>query len=311
MDPTFLTDHPIVEVEEDLQIIPTELYYSHRVRAHEKALQRGLLHTPFDLCSENEVLNRHALFKTKTPNRTMGQDSGTGVDDQRGINGETLNAIELVLRGSANDKGPLLAVSDALAREGLHYLFHVVARLGSKDIVELMLEAGMDVNTQDQNGATPLIAACRGGHADIRVGLSSFHWLLMYEDSDVSWILEKMRSIHNSVVMDSVMAEPFDLLEHGLRLRWSPVHFAVEVRNMTVTKALLDAGASVRAGNTTPFNIAVATHCPEMTKLLLAHGMPEWQRTPFLYIGEVSTFKLLLLHGDQRRRNLYDTDLKF
>ena len=316
-DATLLTNHPIVQVEEDLQKFPTELYYSHCVREHEKARQRVLLQTTFDLCSESEALKRHALFKT-----TMGQDSGTGVNDQRGIDGETLNAIKLVLRGSASDKRPLLAVSDALAREGLHNLLHVTARLGLKDIVEMLLEAGMDVNTRDQLGATPLIAACRGGQADIvsllmdrgadpwnrqRGGLSSFHWLMMFEDSEVSWVLERMRSTHNSMVMDSVMAEPLDLLEHGLRLRWSPIHFAVEVRNMTVTKALLDAGASTRAGDTTPLNIAVANHCPEMTKLLLAHGMPEWQRTPFLHIGEVSTFKLLLLHGDQRRRNLYDT----
>lgn len=129
-----------------------------------------------------------------------------------------------------------------------------------------------------------------------RDGISSFHWLMMFEDSEVSWVLEKMRSIHNTMVMDSVMAEPLDLLKHGLRLRWSPVHFAVEVRNMTVTKALLDAGASTKAGNTTPLNIAVAKHGPEITKLFLAHGMPSWQITPFLQIGEVSTFELLLLH---------------
>ena len=320
-DATLLTNHPIVQVEEDLQKIPMELYYSHRVRENEKALQRALLHTPFDLCLEGEVLKRHALFKTKTLDGTMRQDSGTGVDDHLGIDSDTLNAIKTVLQDPASDKRPL-AVSDALADEGLHHLLHVAARLGLKDIVEMLLEAGMDVNTRDQVGATPLIAACRGGQADIvsllmdhgadpwnrqRGGLSSFHWLMMFEDSEVSWVLERMRSIHNSMVMDSVMAEPLDLLEHGLRLRWSPVHFAVEVRNMTVTKALLDAGASIRAGNTTPLNIAVANHCPEMTKLLLAHGMPEWQRTPFLHIGEVSTFKLLLLHGDQRRRNLYDT----
>lgn len=83
------------------------------------------------------------------------------------------------------------------------------------------------------------------------------------------------------MAMDSVMAEPLVLLEHGLGLRWSPIHFAVEVRNMNVTKALLDAGASVRVGNTTPLNIAVANQCPEMTRLLLAYGMPEFQRTPF------------------------------
>ncbi|KAI4262924.1 MAG: hypothetical protein L6R42_001903 [Xanthoria sp. 1 TBL-2021] len=129
----------------------------------------------------------------------------------------------------------------------------------------------------------------------------------MFEDDEIPSVLEKMRSTHNSMVMDAVVLEPVGLLEHGLRLRWSPVHFAVEVRNIAVTKALLDAGASITAGDTTPLNIAVANHCPEMTEFLLAHGMPSWQRTPFLHIGEVSTFKLLLLHGDHRRQNFHET----
>lgn len=190
MDATLLTDHPIVQVEEDLQKVPTELYYSHRVREYEKALHRGFLQMPFNLCLKTEVLKRHDRFKTKTPHSTMGQDSDTGVDDQRGIDGDTLNAIKLVLRGSASDKRPLLAVSDALDREEPHHLFHVAARLGLKDIVERMLDADMDASTEDLNGATPLIVACRGVHADIvsllmdrgvgpwnrqRNGISSFH----------------------------------------------------------------------------------------------------------------------------------------
>ncbi|KAL8893581.1 MAG: hypothetical protein Q9192_005126 [Flavoplaca navasiana] len=314
-DGMLLTKHPIAQVEENLQKISQRNFITPIAFAStKKRFKEG--------CFMRHLIFRQALFKTKALHGTIGQGKGTDVDNQLDIDGDTLNAIKTVLQDTASDKRPLLAISHALANEGLHHLLHVAARLGLKDIIEMTLEAGVDANTEDQDGATPLIAACRGGHADIvsllmdrgadpwnrqRGGLSSFHWLMMFEDSEVSWVLEKIRSTHNSMVMESVMAEPLDLLEHGLRLRWSPVHFAVEVRNMTVTKALLDAGTSIRAGNTTPLNIAVANHCPEMTKLLLAHGMPNWQRTPFLHIGEVSTFKLLLLHGDQRRRNLYDT----
>ncbi|KAL8865132.1 MAG: hypothetical protein Q9174_007055, partial [Haloplaca sp. 1 TL-2023] len=270
----------------------------------------------------SEVLKKDAVFKAKMTSLTVSDDGSINVNDQRAVHDETLIAIKSVLQNLGRDQRPLLAVSDTLAREGLYHLFHVAARLGLKDVVEMMLEANVDVNTKDQNRVTPLNAACRGGYGDIVSllmdhgadpwireggGLSSFHWLMMFDDSEVSRVLEKMKWTHNSMVMDSVVVEPFDLLQHGLRLRWSPVHFAVEVRNVTVTKALLGAGASITAGDTTPLNIAVANHCPEMTKLLLAHGMPSWQRTPFLHIGRISTFKLLLLHGDQRRRNLYDT----
>ena len=313
-DTTLRIDHPIVQIEADLQQIPDELYYSHRIRKHEKVLQRVLLNTLFDIHSGTEVLKKNARFKAITIGRTIDADSVVDAD--------TVDAIAMSLRYSSKDKLPLLAISDAFDGEGLHQLFHAAARLGLKDIVEMILEAGVDVNSRDDNSATPLIAACRGGHADIVCllmdhgadpwirqmdDLSSFHWLIMFEDNEVLPLLEKLRSTHNSMVMDAVVSEPLDLLSHGLRLRWSPVHFAVEARNMTVTKALLGAGASIKAGDTTPLNIAVANHCPEMTKLLLAHGMPSWQRTPFLHIGGVSTFKLLLLHRNHRRQRLYET----
>lgn len=308
---TLLADHPIIQVEIDLQKLPNELYYSHRVRRHEKAIQRMLLKTKFDLYLGAEVLKKDAVFERMTTDVTTGTD--------RDVDMDLLDTIAMSFSESSDNKLPLLAVSDAFDREGHQHLFHMAARSGLKVVIERLLDAGIDVNTRDNNQATPLIAACRGGHADIvhllmdrgadswkrqSGNLAAFHWLMMFEDHEVSWVLEKMRSTHNSMVMDSVVSEPLDLLAHGLRLRWSPVHYAVEVRNMTVTKALLEAGASIRAGDTTPLNIAVANHCPEMTALLLAHGMPDWQLTPFLNIGEVSTFKLLLLHGDQRQQNL-------
>ncbi|KAL8654236.1 MAG: hypothetical protein Q9226_003512 [Calogaya cf. arnoldii] len=298
--PTLRSSNLITQVEHDLQKTPNELYYSHRIREHEKVFQRSLLDSPFDLCAEEEILKKGAVFTER----------------------DTLDVIEVFLADHSNKKKLLRAVSDNFDKQDFRYVIHLAARLGLKDLVQMFLEAGVDVNTRDENRATPLIAACRGGHAAIvdllmghgadswnrqRDDQSPFHWLMMFEDNEVPSVLAKMRSAHNTRVMDAVVVEPLDLLEHGLRLRWSPVHFAVEVRNMTVTKALLDAGASITAGDTTPLNIAVANHCPDMTRLLLAHGMPSWQRTPFLHIGEVSTIKLLLLHGDQRQRNLHET----
>ncbi|KAL8995893.1 MAG: hypothetical protein Q9169_004467 [Polycauliona sp. 2 TL-2023] len=300
VDTTVPVSHPIIQVEKDLRHLPTELYYSHRIRRHEKAFQKALLDTPFDLCSGTEILKRGAILNDE----------------------HTLDAIATLLCDCSNSKLPLLAVSDAFASEVFRHFLHVAARLGLRDIIEMMLKGGVDVNTREDSGATPLLAACRGGHADIvyllmdygadswsrqEGDISAFHWLMMFEDDEVPLVLEKMRSTHNSRVMDAVVVEPLDLLAHGLRLKWSPVHFAVEVRNISVTKALLEAGASITAGDTTPLNIAVANHCPEMVRLLLAHGSTSWQQTPFLYLGEMNSLKLLLLHRDQRRRNLYET----
>ncbi|KAL8868039.1 MAG: hypothetical protein Q9174_005259, partial [Haloplaca sp. 1 TL-2023] len=70
MDATVTTSDPIVQIEEDLQKLPAEDYYSHRIREHERALQRRLLHTPFDLCLQSEVLKKDAVFKAKMTSLT-------------------------------------------------------------------------------------------------------------------------------------------------------------------------------------------------------------------------------------------------
>ena len=290
-------NQPIVSVERDLAHLPKELYYAHRLREHERTFQQGLLKHPFDIMSGASILSKAAIIEER----------------------DTLEAIETILPDLSSSKTPLFAVTDCLDGEDSRYLFHVAARLGLINIVQMFLSAGFDVNSEDDNRATPLIAACRGGHSELasflidhgadpwkrqRNGISPFHWLMMFDDSQVHLVLERLRGTHNSMVMDAVVAEPVELLAHGLRLRWSPVHFAVAARNLTVTKALIDAGASMKGGSSTPLNIAVANHCPEMTKLLLSYKLPSWQLTPFLHIGEVSTLKLILLHGDQRPQNL-------
>ncbi|KAL8689163.1 MAG: hypothetical protein Q9218_005100 [Villophora microphyllina] len=300
MNATLPIDQPMIQVEYALQRVPDELYYSHRIREHERTLQQALLDMPFDLSSGAEMSKRAASFKDN----------------------DILDAIKTSLQHSFKDALPLLAVSEFLDHEGIHHFFHAAARLGLIDIVRVFLEAGVDVNSRDNSGATPLIAACRGGHAGIvrllmdhgadswnrqRNGISPFHWLIMFNDDEIPSVMKNLRKTHNTMVMDAVVFEPVEMLQHGLRLRWSPVHFAVAVRNITVTKALLAAGASTKGGSTTPLNIAVANHCPEMTGLLLSHGPPSWQLTPFLHIGEESTLKLMLLHGNQRRQNLDQT----
>ena len=294
--PIMSMNQPISRVEHDLGLVPKELYYSYRVREHDKFLQKAMLKAPFSLFSGAELLKSKLMF-------------------------EDIDTIATSLRDS-KDGAPLRVVFEDSDLEDFSYLYHLAARLGQIDIVQAFLEADFDVNSVDENRATPLVAACRGGHGEVvsllinhgaspwkcqRNGVSPLHWLMMFEDDQVHRVLEILTRNHNSMVMDSVVVEPVEMPAHGLRLRWSPVHFAVAARNMIVTKALLDAGASMKGGSSTPLNLAVANHCPEMTKLILSYRQPSWQLTPFLHLGEVSTLKLMLLHGDQRRQSLDQT----
>lgn len=298
-----LSTKGITRVEHDLTQVSRELYYSYRVREHDKLLQKAMLTKPFDLFAGTELLKRNSTFEKSV----------------------TASYIATNLRDSSKDGAPLRVVfedDEDSDIEGFGQLYHLAARLGLIDIVQAFLGADFDVNSRDENRATPLIAACRGGHAEVvhllidhgadpwkqqRNGVSPLHWLMMFEDDQVHRVLEILTRTHNAMVMDSVVVEPVEIPAHGLGLRWSPVDFAVAARNMIVTKALLDAGASMKGGSSTPLNIAVANHCPEMTKLILSYRQPSWQLTPFLHLGEVSTLKLMLLHGDQRRQNMDQT----
>ena len=56
---------------------------------------------------------------------------------------------------------------DARAREGGDTLLFRAARMGSADLVKVLLAAGADVHAGNAEGATPLGEAVRGGHEDV------------------------------------------------------------------------------------------------------------------------------------------------
>ena len=174
----------------------------------------------------------------------------------------TLDVLVSFLRDSSEDKLSLRAVSEVFKRENLESFFHLAARLGLMAIVESFLQAGANVDARNEKRATPLVEACHGGHAQVvsllmrhgadswlcqRNSVSAFHWLMMFEDNEIPSVLKELRQDHNSMVMASVVSQPVELMQHGLSLKWSPVHFAVAVRKLALVKTLLDAGASQKA----------------------------------------------------------------
>lgn len=218
-----LSTKPIIRVEHDLTQVSRELYYSYRVREHDKLLQKATLTRPFDLFAGTELLKRNSTFEESV----------------------TASCIATNLRDSSKDGAPLRVVfedDEDSDIEGFGQLYHLAARLGLIDVVQAFLGADFDVNSRDENRATPLIAACRGGHAEVvrllidhgadpwkqqRNGVSALHWLMMFEDDQVHGVLEILTRTHNAMVMDSVVVEPVEIPARGLQLRWSPVHFAV------------------------------------------------------------------------------------
>jgi ankyrin repeat protein len=118
---------------------------------------------------------------------------------------------------------------------------HAAAGKGHKDVVELLLAEGADVNVVDQNDQTPLHDTAGNGHKDAVE-------LLLAKGADVN---AKMH---------------YDL---------TPLHMATSHGHKDVMELLLAKKANVNAkdkGEKTPFAMAVGKGDTEMVELLRKHG---------------------------------------
>lgn len=119
------------------------------------------------------------------------------------------------------------------------------AKAGKFKLVQELLNAGIDVNMKDGDGATPLIYACIGGHKDVT----------------------KM------LLMAGANTDTQDL-QHG----WTALMQATFKKHVEVVKLLLKAQADINIKNNdglTVFDLASIVGIPEITRLLIpaAYGM--------------------------------------
>jgi len=162
-------------------------------------------------------------------------------------------------------------------------------------------------NWSDEELASAMIKACEYGHFALTMLLSShckqildeesvpspLHRLFMFNDDEAKQLAtallfgsskdhETANVICKNVI--DVMSRPdiqsIFLPEHCLQLTWSPLHWAVWTRNLSVVSILIEIGADLhlsRPGNSlpvnypehhlfscTPFELAVALHLPEI-----------------------------------------------
>lgn len=182
------------------------------------------------------------------------------------------------------------------------FLIHVAAGMGDLTQIKAFIENGIDVNTRNKDGFTPLYAACSRGHADVVKFLidngADVNAKDDYGQAPIDVAAERNRrnlvqllvakgaeisTIHLAAYLgDVTKVEGF--IEKGVDVNIArgpkddtPLHYAVKSRSgsVDVIKLLVDSGADVNARNTsgdTPLHYAAKYDRKDIFQLLVSKG---------------------------------------
>ena len=120
-----------------------------------------------------------------------------------------LAGVQALLDASADASSKLFIANSGLGKDTL---LHIAARYGYKEIVELLISEGADVNAKDENSWTPLHFAARHGHKEVVE-------LLIAKGADVN-----AKNNFEDTPLDVARTEAADLLlKHGGMSGWDLV----------------------------------------------------------------------------------------
>lgn len=195
---------------------------------------------------------------------------------------------------------------DFYYRTPLHY----AASKGSVEALSLLLKAGAMIDVQDFNEMYPLSLAIYGKHIEaVR--------LLVKSGAKINKPgFNKLTALHMAVEKDINPHIALHLIQAGANVNAvdeggnTPLHYAVEIKNIEIVKAMIKAGADVEIENgeqNTALMIAVAGDDLQMIQLLISSGAVvktsgskknhEVLHTAAYHSNNLETVKLLLKAG--------------
>lgn len=221
----------------------------------------------------------------------------------------TLSTCYTLLPMTLVDVGRVLSTGDTMYSETTgQTVLHEAAQKGFKELVDLFLARGIDVDTRDISGCTPLECALNYGHVDVAHSLiengatispRAIYWAADYEDLCMSLLKKEIPISSHKLLIYAVRGASVKLVLYALNkgncdinkktnLGWgqtSALHEACWRGHEEIASLLIEHGADVDISHepeTTPLSAAAAYGHGSIVCLLLKHkadplGGFEWK----------------------------------
>ena len=150
---------------------------------------------------------------------------------------------------------------------------HEAIKLYHTNVVQVLIDAGADIEKKDSQGRTPLLLACEEGYA-VKMLVQAGAELRVTDTNGDTCLIAASSEGHTETVRYLVGLGQVDVDQVG-RFGMTALHKAVSVKHADVVQVLIDAGADIEKKDSrgrTPLLLACLEGCLDTVKVLVQAG---------------------------------------